>query len=93
MIGFVYFRQSFNGEEGLYCDSLLQCFITVLSYGLRAGGGIGELLTVPVPDGESYAARIVLDLSFFLVVIVFLLNVIFGFVKQQFTLSCLLLSC
>ncbi|KAJ1558731.1 hypothetical protein HK405_013094, partial [Cladochytrium tenue] len=84
MVGFVYFRNSFDAEQGLYCESLLECFITILSYGLRAGGGIGELLTVPVPDGESYAARIVLDLSFFLIVIVFLLNVIFGIIFDTF---------
>ncbi|KAJ3330189.1 hypothetical protein HDU76_006242, partial [Blyttiomyces sp. JEL0837] len=78
VIGFVYFRQSFDPEEGLLCFSLFECFITILSYGLRSGGGIGELLTVPVPESEWYAGRIILDLSFFLIVIVFLLNVIFG---------------
>ncbi|KAJ3106266.1 hypothetical protein HDU97_006717 [Phlyctochytrium planicorne] len=84
VISFVFFRLSFQPDNGLYCGSLLQCFITVLSYGLRAGGGVGDLLAVPVPQGESYAARIVLDLSFFLIVIVFLLNVIFGIIFDTF---------
>ncbi|KAJ3216217.1 hypothetical protein HDU67_009791 [Dinochytrium kinnereticum] len=84
VISFVYFRRSFEPDNGLYCGSLIECFITVLSYGLRAGGGVGDLLSVPVPQGESYTARIFLDLSFFLIVIVFLLNVIFGIIFDTF---------
>ncbi|KAI8621777.1 hypothetical protein BC830DRAFT_1163501 [Chytriomyces sp. MP71] len=79
VIGFVFFRHAFDENEGLHCHSLLSCFLTVLSYGLRSGGGIGELLEVPVNQNkEFYGARIILDLSFFLIVIVFLLNVVFG---------------
>nr|KAJ3421656.1 hypothetical protein HK105_002785 [Polyrhizophydium stewartii] len=83
VIGFVFFRHAIDGDSGLYCDSLLACFITVLNHAVRAGGGIGDLLGVPAA-GESYAARITLELSFFLIVVVFLLNVIFGIIFDTF---------
>ncbi|KAI9331724.1 hypothetical protein BDR26DRAFT_869940, partial [Obelidium mucronatum] len=85
VIGFVWFRHAFSADEGLHCHSLFSCFMTVLSYGLRSGGGIGELLQVPVDESkEYYGARVLLDLSFFLVVIVFLLNVVFGIIFDTF---------
>ncbi|TPX76050.1 hypothetical protein CcCBS67573_g02688 [Chytriomyces confervae] len=85
VIGFVFFRHAFNEQQGLHCQSLFSCFLTVLSYGLRSGGGIGELLEVPVdPKKEYYGARVVLDLTFFLIVIVFLLNVVFGIIFDTF---------
>ena len=36
------------------CDSLLMCIVTVLSHGLRSGGGVGDVLRRPskeVPPG------------------------------------------
>lgn len=29
------------------CDSLLMCIVTVLSHGLRSGGGVGDVLRKP----------------------------------------------
>ncbi|KAJ3226355.1 hypothetical protein HK099_005063 [Clydaea vesicula] len=84
VVAFVFFKKSFESAKGLYCESLSSCFWTVLSYGVRAGGGLGDLLTVPINEEESYTARIVLDLSFFLIVVVFLLNVIFGIIFDTF---------
>ncbi|KAK9721473.1 hypothetical protein K7432_003395 [Basidiobolus ranarum] len=84
VVGFVYFRHSFDSEQGLYCDTLLDCFVTVLAYGIRAGGGLGDVLQAPVHGDNSYAYRIILDLSFFLIVIIFLLNVIFGIIFDTF---------
>ncbi|KAJ3075203.1 hypothetical protein HDU98_008929 [Podochytrium sp. JEL0797] len=85
VLAFVYFRHAFDESAGLHCHSLFSCFLTVLSYGLRSGGGIGELLAVPVDESkEFYGARVLLDISFFLVVIVFLLNVVFGIIFDTF---------
>ncbi|RKO85775.1 RyR and IP3R homology associated-domain-containing protein [Blyttiomyces helicus] len=33
VVGFVFFRHAFDRNSGLYCDSLFDCFITILSYG------------------------------------------------------------
>ncbi|KAI9193543.1 uncharacterized protein BJ171DRAFT_250962 [Polychytrium aggregatum] len=84
VISFMFFRSSFDPDEGHHCDSLVACFVTVLSYGLRSGGGIGEILTTAGRDDSAYATRMVLDMSFFLIVIVFLLNVIFGIIFDTF---------
>ncbi|KAJ9076642.1 hypothetical protein DSO57_1024190 [Entomophthora muscae] len=83
MIAFIMFQNSFDAEAGLFCDSLRSCFVTVLSHGMRAGGGLGELLAPPTRDG-TYIYRVLLDVSFFLLVIIFLLNVIFGIIFDTF---------
>ena len=35
-----------DGKERT-CDSLLMCIVTVLSHGLRSGGGVGDVLRKP----------------------------------------------
>lgn len=69
------------------CMSLLHCFLSTFNYGLRTGGGIGEFL--PAETGAGYNAlaftiRFFFDLSFFLIVIIILLNVIFGIIIDTF---------
>lgn len=34
------------------CDSLLMCIVTVLSHGLRSGGGVGDVLRKPSKEVE-----------------------------------------
>lgn len=38
-----------DGDEDVErtCDSLLMCIVTVLSHGLRSGGGVGDVLRKP----------------------------------------------
>ncbi|KAG0179979.1 hypothetical protein DFQ29_001424 [Apophysomyces sp. BC1021] len=83
VVAFKYFRSEFDDGKGLLCGSLLECFITVLSHGVRSGGGIGDILE---PDGaeEVRGWRIVFEMSFYLVVVVFLLNAIFGIIFDTF---------
>lgn len=35
------------------CDSLLMCIVTVLSHGLRSGGGVGDVLRKPSKEVQS----------------------------------------
>lgn len=35
------------GDKERTCDSLLMCIVTVLSHGLRSGGGVGDVLRKP----------------------------------------------
>uniref|UniRef100_UPI00358E7F93 inositol 1,4,5-trisphosphate-gated calcium channel ITPR1-like n=1 Tax=Myxine glutinosa TaxID=7769 RepID=UPI00358E7F93 len=72
--------------EGLErsCDTLLMCIITVLNQGLRNGGGVGDVLRQPSKDEPLFTARVIYDLLFFFVVIIIVLNLIFGVIIDTF---------
>ena len=68
------------------CDTLLHCMQSVLSYGLRYGAGINEQLN------HTLDTRYVVDVFFFFIVMIIMLNVIFGIIIGKFsivmTLTC-----
>lgn len=39
------------------CDSLLMCIVTVLSHGLRSGGGVGDVLRKPSKEVQRTGAQ------------------------------------
>ncbi len=41
LIGFAFFRASFDPEDQKYCQTLYQCFVTLIRY-----GAVGELADV-----------------------------------------------
>ncbi|XP_065165604.1 inositol 1,4,5-trisphosphate receptor isoform X4 [Atheta coriaria] len=66
------------------CDSLIMCIVTTLNQGLRNGGGIGDILRAPSSSEGLFVARVVYDLLFFFVVIIIVLNLIFGVIIDTF---------
>ncbi|GFY58921.1 inositol 1,4,5-trisphosphate receptor type 1 [Trichonephila inaurata madagascariensis] len=66
------------------CDSLLMCIVTTLNQGLRNGGGIGDVLRAPSAKEPLFVARVIYDLLFFFVVIIIVLNLIFGVIIDTF---------
>lgn len=51
------------------CDSLLMCIVTVLSHGLRSGGGVGDVLRKPSKEvqkttDEDVTPELSLDYNF-----------------------------
>ncbi|XP_072418432.1 inositol 1,4,5-trisphosphate-gated calcium channel ITPR2 isoform X1 [Chiloscyllium punctatum] len=66
------------------CDTLLMCIITVLNQGLRNGGGVGDVLRKPSKNEPLFVARVIYDLLFFFVVIIIVLNLIFGVIIDTF---------
>ncbi|CAG9759584.1 unnamed protein product [Ceutorhynchus assimilis] len=66
------------------CDSLRMCIITTLNQGLRNGGGIGDILRAPSNEESLFVPRVVYDLLFFFVVIIIVLNLIFGVIIDTF---------
>mmetsp|Transcript_35283 Transcript_35283/g.31725 ORF Transcript_35283/g.31725 Transcript_35283/m.31725 type:complete len:232 (+) Transcript_35283:328-1023(+) len=72
-----------NGYKDV-CESIFECFLTILNGGLRAGGGIGEILYQPNQGEEGYEKRYFFDLLFFLMIIIILLNIIFGIIIDTF---------
>ena len=44
LIGFAFFRASFDTDESRFCRTLAECFVTVLRYG--AVGELTEVITI-----------------------------------------------
>ena len=66
------------------CDTLWMCIITTLNQGLRNGGGIGDVLRAPSSNEPFYTLRLIYDMLFFFVVIIIVLNLIFGVIIDTF---------
>lgn len=57
---------------------------SAMTYSLRSGGGVGDLLKPPTWGDPETPYRILYDSTFFFVVIVILLNIIFGIIIDTF---------
>ncbi|XP_065090606.1 inositol 1,4,5-trisphosphate receptor isoform X1 [Ochlerotatus camptorhynchus] len=66
------------------CDSMVMCIITTLNQGLRNGGGIGDILRAPSRKETLFVPRVIYDLLFFFIVIIIVLNLIFGVIIDTF---------
>uniref|UniRef100_A0A8C7I1Z7 Inositol 1,4,5-trisphosphate receptor n=1 Tax=Oncorhynchus kisutch TaxID=8019 RepID=A0A8C7I1Z7_ONCKI len=71
-----------NSERA--CDTLLMCIVTVLNHGLRNGGGVGDVLRRPSKNEPLFPARVIYDLLFYFIVIIIVLNLIFGVIIDTF---------
>ena len=89
-IGFFFLNDVFtsgDAESDKYCTTAFSCFMTTINLGLRNGGGIGDVITPQPydPDNvELFVWRIVFDMSFFIIMIILLLNLIFGMIIDSF---------
>ncbi|XP_058465064.1 inositol 1,4,5-trisphosphate receptor isoform X4 [Malaya genurostris] len=80
-------QQTAEGGEEMKergCDSMVMCIITTLNQGLRNGGGIGDILRAPSLKETLFVPRVVYDLLFFFIVIIIVLNLIFGVIIDTF---------
>ena len=98
IFGFYYLNHSFYfddlydvTEDGIaqpenLCGSLLQCYFTLLSYGVRSGGGIGDVLTKLSfkVNVSAYLARFFFDILFHIIVVLIMTNLIFGIIVDSF---------
>ena len=68
------------------CSSLPHCFLTLLNFGMRSGGGIGETLLYPsyTEDTSKFMGRFVLDLLFFFMINTIYLDILFGIIIDTF---------
>jgi hypothetical protein len=75
-----------SSQYNAYCDTLIRCFVTTLTLGIRSGGGIGEAIKTPVKDDSKcgYWSRMAFDLAFFVFIVLILLNVIFGIIIDTY---------
>lgn len=69
----------------MYCRTLDECLRSVVSVGLRAGGGLGEAIEQPLMrDLDNWTTRYYYDLLFFLSVNILLVNIVFGIIIDSF---------
>ena len=88
-LDFYFFKNEYqiteeNGTTLEVCSSLLECYITLFNNGVRAAGGIADVL----PEVEFYSLRFYSrychDMLFFIFVILILINMINGVIVTAF---------
>jgi hypothetical protein len=69
----------------IFCESFLMCYLNMVSFGLRLGGGVGDTLVLP-PSHEtgSFVFRQIFDIIFFITVILLLMNIVLGIIVDSF---------
>ncbi|KAH9097432.1 hypothetical protein LEN26_017010 [Aphanomyces euteiches] len=89
LTGYYFLQDAMTLDSGdQECHSLMHCFMTFIHAGLLNGGGIGDYMShtpLNYTDKSSYFYRVGFDLSFYIVVIVLLLNLIQGIIIDAFT--------
>jgi hypothetical protein len=73
------------GSENL-CENLRLCYLTHLLQGLRRHGGVGDVMVKIswINKPGHFIARFLFDFLFFIMVVVILLNVVFGIIIDTF---------
>ena len=61
------------------CKTLLRCFVVTLMYGMRLSGGQGDVME------HTWRTRLWVDYAYFIIVLVVLLNVVFGIIIDTFS--------
>ena len=85
--GDYYLKNDFlNNENHNMCETLAQCYFTFILDGLRKHGGIGDIMKKYslITSPGHYMARFFFDFSFFIIVVVILLNIVFGIIIDTF---------
>jgi len=77
-------EQDHAPDNNMYCETLARCFLSTLNYGVRAGGGIGDVLDQPMWNDDIFWPRYGFDFLFFMLVNIILLNILFGIIIDSF---------
>ena len=75
-----------EGYDEKLCSSMVQCYLTMLSYGVRSGGGIGDVLpklSYNVNPGY-FVASFFFVVLFHIFVIWIMINLFFGIIVDTF---------
>lgn len=82
IFGFVFFKEELDGVNGIVCTDLLHCFTSLFGVGMKTQG---EMLALANPSDPMFWWRILFDFSFFILVIIILLNITFGIILNSFS--------
>lgn len=94
IVGFLVFANQYDpdGDDGdpasakshMNCETLRQCFTYILDQGLRAGGGVGDVMLPWTWGNSRMLARLAYDMLFYALVTVVFLNILFGIIIDTF---------
>lgn len=88
IITLIHYHDDFRTDETKgfdVCMNLWSCFLNVLNLGLRFGGGIGESMTIMFSTWGAWSYKVAFDLSFFILINVIALNMVFGIIVDTFS--------
>ena len=66
------------------CKNIYTCFIYTMNWGFRNGGGIADSMSAE-PLGNTFFAKNIYDVTFFMIINVISLNIIFGIIIDTFS--------
>ena len=89
MAGFLWLGEYFRpagdlASRSTECNTLLECFGSVLDEGIRAGGGLASVLGYATRSEENFWARQVFTFLFYMSVCTFALFLILGLIIDSF---------
>jgi len=72
-------------DTSMYCDTLLNCFLSTIQFGVTRSAGISEAIAPAKKEDPDYYARFVFDISFFFFVMVLIRRVEIGVIVDTFS--------
>ncbi|KAL3669646.1 hypothetical protein V7S43_005030 [Phytophthora oleae] len=96
VVGFFFFREDYTPKDDLSsaqiegrapytCQRLFQCFLVSLDQGLKSDGGLGSYLRqLPLGASAHSYGRLAFDVSYNILLVVLLLNLVFGVIIDTF---------
>ena len=84
MVGHAYLSDEFPENE---CDTMWSCVLFTLNFGMRSGGGIGDVLRGGGDGASRGAGRMIYDLSFFVAIPVIMLSIVSAIIVDAFGAS------
>ncbi|KAK1936699.1 Inositol 1 [Phytophthora citrophthora] len=96
VVGFFFFREDYTpkgelspaqieGRAPYTCQRLFQCFLVSLDQGLKSDGGLGSYLRqLPLGASAHTYGRLAFDVSYNILLVVLLLNLVFGVIIDTF---------
>lgn len=79
------YRKYFGSDYPVdICDTLYSCFLYSINLGLRNGGGLGDSFDILEFNDNNFSTKLVFDISFYMLVNIVSLNIIFGIIIDTF---------
>ena len=77
-------KEFLSEEVNSPCETLVECFFFTVNLGLRNGGGVADSMASPTTDSK-FGERTIFDTTFFILINVISLNIIFGIIIDTFS--------